>query len=94
MTTQKKINNTFVKFMKSDSIAYDMNGEAYYTEWFESSVGELGITPEVVDSFGTIEHTLTTLVSSHPQFTSSGYDLFKILKSPTKGTLNHLLYGE
>jgi hypothetical protein len=92
--TQRKINNTFVKFMKSSSVAYEMNGEAYYTEWFETSLGEIGITPDVIKSFGSVEHTLNTLVSSHPQFKSTGYDLFKILNGPTPGTLDFLLYGE
>ena len=97
MTTQDKINNTFVKFMKSDSIAYEMNGEAYYTDWFEISAGELGITEDMFTCF-TVEDSIELAVcaqikANQEVFAEIGYDLFKVLNIPTKGTINSLLFG-
>lgn len=77
--TQQEINNTFIKFMKSNSIQYEMNGEAYYAEWLEVSAGELGITPEYVEAFGSLEHVATTFIVNNDSLKSQGYDLFKIL---------------
>ena len=97
MTTQDKINNTFVKFMKSDSIAYEMNGEAYYAEWFEVSAGELGITEDMFGYFSvedSIEDAVSAQIKANEKmFTELGYDLFKVLNVPTKGTINSLLFG-
>lgn len=69
----------FIKFMKSSSLSYEMNGEPYYEKWFEISAIELGITEHIINHYGSLDAVCKSIIDEHPMFKENGWNLYEIL---------------
>ena len=54
---------------KSASVSYELNGESFNQEFFETTPSDLGI-----------ETIMNELVNKHPMFVDNGWDTFKVIK--------------